>query len=174
MTGMVGRFALAMMLMAGCAGCAPGLRGDGTLAVVRVSDDLHALGWSSAVNGVVDVGDMVDAFCAGARLWDVVGAHVRCDREVANALPDSAVDAVADGSDYAQAWYSDTDRRIHVHEPRCGYHAGCAAVAAHEIGHALGLPHIADGNLMSPSTDATALTAADMELFLGRWPAAAR
>jgi hypothetical protein len=108
-----------VVVVGGCCGCAPGLRGDGSLAVLEISDKLHQLRyepttttygfgektWSVSHPG----GDMIDAFCAGAHLWDVVGAQVRCRREVEGQHAVSSIGVVlADGWENpgAAAWWS--------------------------------------------------------------------
>lgn len=169
--------AAAMVVTATIAGgCGTGLRGDGTLAVLEVSDKLHAMTWSTASGYpggqlVTDTGDMVDAFCAGAHLWDVVGAQVRCRREVEGQSSASSVHVVIADSAWADhdAWYSSGDDEIHFSRMRCDGIDMCAAVAAHEIGHALGMNHIGRGNLMAPSTDATTLQPADIAQFRMAW-----
>jgi predicted Zn-dependent protease len=77
--------------------------------------------------------------------------------------------ATEGGYGEAQQWWNPVDGKIHVADMACGTSDGCAAIAAHEIGHALGLDHLAAGNLMAPNTDANSLQSGDVKEFKNRW-----
>jgi hypothetical protein len=179
--GALGLFTLAL-LATGCAGCASGLRGDGSLAVLEISDKLHQLRYEPTITtyGFGDKawsvshpgGDMVDAFCAGAHLWDVVGAQVRCRREVEGQHAVSSIGVVlADGWENpgAAAWWSIVDDKIHVAHMQWGEADGAAAAAAHEIGHAMGLGHLGGYDLMHTEIRSNTLTDDDKAAFQRVW-----
>jgi hypothetical protein len=163
-------------------GCASGIRGDGSLAVLEISDKLHELryeattttysfgdkSWSVSHPG----GDMVDAFCAGAHLWDVVGAQVRCLREVADQPAASKIGVVlADGWENpgAAMWWSTVDGKIHVAKMIWGDADGAAAAAGHEIGHSLGIGHLSGYDLMHIDIRSNTLTDNDKAAFRTIW-----
>lgn len=173
---------LAVAISAG--GCGGGLRGDGTLAVLEISDELHSMTWAAFDSTYTDAhgsvtthhagGDMVDAFCAGAHLWDALGAQVRCRREVPGQHAATSVAVVVSGQwEYPgeAAWFNATDGKIHFATMQWSDDVGARAAAAHEIGHALGLNHEPAGNLMAPDIDSPELTDADKAQFVGLWGA---
>jgi hypothetical protein len=164
-------------------GCSPGLRGDGTLAVLVISDKLHEMRYQatdvtySDVNGTrtihQDAGDMVDAFCAGAHLWDVVGARVRCAREANGQQATSSVGVVLAEqweNPGNAAWWNSTDGKIHFATMQWLDAPSANAAAAHEIGHALGLDHLDTGNLMTADIESDHLTQEDKAQFYRHWP----
>jgi hypothetical protein len=170
------------LLATGSAGCASGLRGDGSLAVLEISDKLHQLRYAaSSVTGgghtrYEAAGDMVDAFCAGAHLWDVVGAQVRCLRDAEGDRAASSIGVVlADGWENpgAAMWWSTVDGKIHVAHMQWGEADGAAAAAAHEIGHAMGLGHLDGYDLMHIEIRSNTLTDGDKAAFRRVWAAAA-
>jgi hypothetical protein len=170
------------LLATGCTGCASGIRGDGTLAVLEISDKLHQLRyepttttygfggktWSVNHPG----GDMMDAFCAGAHLWDVVGAQVRCLREVEGQPAATKIGVVlADGWENpgAAMWWSTVDGKIHVAKMIWGDADDAAAAGAHEIGHAMGLGHLDGYDLMHIEIRSNTLTEDDKAAFRVVW-----
>jgi hypothetical protein len=176
---------VAMVVAAGCGGCSSGLRGDGTLAVIEISDKLHEMRYQAVtithtVGGQTwtttqPAGDMVDAFCAGAHVWDVVGAQVRCEREVEGQHALSSIGVVlADEWEYPghAAWWNSLDGKIHFATMQWSDRDDATAAAAHEIGHALGLDHLGAGNLMAADIESVTLTDEDRAAFCGHWPAA--
>ena len=165
-------------LLAG--GCAPGLRGDGALAVIGPEAALGAtvMTDSSGVPGgpmLTEHFTLEDAYCQGAHLWDAAGAQVRCTRELHPGAPvdvpvrfASATESSLEEGGVA-AWYNAVDHTIRIKSAECVQLTVCAAIAAHEIGHALGLGHLPPGALMAPHTDAQALTDADLRAFHAAW-----
>lgn len=166
---------VAMVLVSGCA---TGLRGDGTLAILEISDKLHDFAYSASSitkNGQTSyepAGDMVDAFCAGAHIWDVVGAQVRCRREVEGEHSASSIHVVVSGGwedPEGAMWWSKLDDKIHVAKMQWGTADDAAAAAGHEIGHALGLGHLEGFDLMHTEVRSKILTANDKAAFHALW-----
>lgn len=165
------------ILAIGCMERAPGLRGDGTLAVVELSADAAGavIPDQQITGGRIPGGTIEDAYCAGARAWDAVGARVRCRREAGGATAGSSIAVVLAAAgeeplEGAGAWYSGHTGEVHMIPSRCPNLPACAALAAHEIGHALGLGHDAPGNLMAPTVEVSALQPPDVAMFRQAWP----
>jgi len=162
------------------AGCSPAIRGDGTLAVLQISAPMRNLTVEDSHNNddghIVDESfNMEDAYCVGAHLWDVAGAQVRCEREIGNRIAVSSIRVdVADAWEESlepgsAAWYLPDTSMIRQAAPQCATMNSCAAEAAHEIGHALGMQHLKSGALMSPNTDSESLTEDDLRAFRSIW-----
>lgn len=168
-------------------GCAARVPGDGRLVVVTVDDAVgEKLVSVVDADGHVSARPFAEAVSAGARYWDSVGARLRTYDALTtaewNEKPaatvriecSNAVEDLTQGN--ASAWIDDTDGNIRINCSDAAWKANnvytapqLAALFAHELGHALGLPHAAGADhaaVMSPHSAITpALLPADVALF---------
>lgn len=174
---------LLALALAGCGGRA--ISGIDP-SYVRATDELRGVSFTSTAGEVVDV---FGALARGAALWDVAGAHVRAigsddpaDGPVVRAematQTELAIDSNEGDTANVVAYYSGT---LHVIRTPWTLPAGDAragdemrVIYAHEIGHAMGLPHLPDGQtgIMSPapSNRLQGPTQDDLDLFRSIWP----
>lgn len=174
-----------LMVLAYGSGCSARVPGDGRLVLVLVDDGLASATLATTGDDGITTYDLSigAAVRQGARYWDAYGAKLRApedalpeDGEPAATIRVVQASAVEELFDESSSWYSTEDGNVHVPIDRLSAmtNGGRAfrnhqlpAMYAHELGHALGLMHVANPDAVMYHVGApdAALTDADKAEF---------